>query len=429
MLVAVDSSGSYANLILPKALQGARLSARDRAFATELTYGTLRAQGSLDHLLTPYLSRRLEDLDAEVRAALRLGAYQLWRTRVPAHAAVWQTVALAPRRARGLVNAVLRKVATAVEGADPLRLADVNDPLDRLVLETAHPRWIVDAYDDALGGDLAETTLALAADDTRPTVHLAALPGRLTPSALAAESGGRVGELSPYAVYLDEGGDPGAFASIRAGAARVQDEGSQLCAIALHRAVGEPATGDRAPIVDLAAGPGGKAALLAALISGERPFAAAELRPHRAKLVRQTGVGPVVVADGRRPPFAPGTAAGVLLDAPCTGLGALRRRPEARWRRQPTDLAGLVELQRALLTASLELVRPGGVVGYVVCSPHLAEAVVAPELYVNFDLVDVPALLGLGDDARAADTQGRRLQLWPHRHGTDAMSMTILRRR
>jgi 16S rRNA (cytosine967-C5)-methyltransferase len=442
-LVAVDVTSAYANLTLPKLLRAGRLSVRDRAFTTELTYGTLRAQGTLDHLLSAHLNRPLPDLEPEVRAALRLGAYQLWRTRVPAYAAVTQTVALVPIRARGLVNAVLRKISTALQQPDPLGAALVSDPLDRLALETAHPRWIVEAYQDALGGSLAETAVALAADDARPTVHLVALPGRLTADELAVEAGGRASELSPYAVYLDEGGDPGLLPSIRSGAARVQDEGSQLCALALHRALlpaGVAAgqvyadqllatTPPPGALIDLAAGPGGKAALLAALESGRRPVIASDIRPHRARLVRTAAVSAVVVSDGRRAPFRPGSAEAVLLDAPCTGLGALRRRPEARWRRTPQDLADLVPLQHALLASALELVRPGGLVAYVVCSPHLAEAVVTPERRVGFDVLDVPALLGLDDSARAPDTDGRRLQLWPHRHGTDAMSMTLLRRR
>jgi 16S rRNA (cytosine967-C5)-methyltransferase len=443
LLVAVETTRAYANLALPRLLDASRMSIRDKAFATELSYGTLRAQGSLDHLLRPYLSRPLEGLDPEVRASLRLGAYQLWRTRVPRHAAVGQTVGIVPIRARGFANAVLRKVADAVDGPDPLQLSKIDDPLDRLALEHAHPRWIVDAYENALGPRRDELALALAADDARPTVHLAAMPSRLTADELAVEAGGRVGELSPYAVYLDAGGDPGRISSVRKGFARVQDEGSQLCVLALHRALdpvgvagslsdadeimqraqGVPEPG---PIIDLAAGPGGKAALLAALETGRRKFLAAELRPHRARLVRQAGIPAVVVADGLRPPLRPRSAEAVLLDAPCTGLGALRRRPEARWRKSPDDLATLVELQRALLASAWELLRPGGLLAYVVCSPHLSEATIAPP--DGAEILDVPALLGLGEDARSIDLDGRRLQLWPHRHGTDAMSMTLLRR-
>jgi len=424
LLLAVEIDDVYANLRLPSLLREAGLPPRDRALATELGYGTLRAQGSLDHLLTASSNRPLASLDPDVRALLRLGAYQLWRTRIPRHAAVAATVDLAVGRgARGFVNAVLRRTAERCSGPDPLGLAEVGDPYERLALQHAHPRWVVHAYADALAGDLDEAGAALAGDDTRPTVHLAALPGRITAAELAAESGGSLGPLSPYAVHLDSGGDPASLPSIRAGRARVQDEGSQLVALALHRALAADGPGD---LIDLTAGPGGKAALLAALPGGRRVLAV-ELHAHRAILVRSAGVPAVVVADGRRSPLFPGRAAGVLLDAPCTGLGALRRRPEARWRRTPKDLPNLVRSQQGLLDAALELVRPGGVVAYAVCSPHLAEAVLAPR--PDVEVIDAPALLGLGESARAPEQGGRRMQLWPHRHGTDAMSLTLLRRR
>lgn len=438
LLLAVEQDGAYANLALPGLLRAARLPLRDRALATELGYGTLRAQGSLDHLLAKSASRPIAELDPLVRALLRLGAYQLWRTRIPPHAAVAATVDLAVgRAARGFVNAVLRRTAERCAGADPLELAGITDPWDRMALEHAHPRWIVDTYAAALGGDPGATAAALAGDDARPTVHLAALPGRLTADELAVESGGRRGPLSPFAVHLDAGGDPASLRSVRAGAARVQDEGSQLCALALHRALPAGGTGlfaDRllrdepgpGHLVDLAAGPGGKAALLAALESGRRPVVALDVHRHRAALVRGV-LRAVAVADGRRPPLRPGSADGVLLDAPCTGLGALRRRPEARWRRGPDELPGLVDLQHQLLDAALALVRPGGVVAYAVCSPHLAEAVVVPR--PDAEVLDAPALLGLGADARAPEAGGHRMQLWPDRHGTDAMSLTLLRRR
>ncbi len=447
LLVAVETQGAYANLYLPRLLGAAHLPERDRAFATELGYGALRAQGSLDALVSRDASRPLAMLEPEVRAALRLGAYQLWVLRTPPHAAVSETVGLVAPRARGFVNAVLRRTADRCRTADPLGLAGL-EPRDAFALEHAHPRWIVDAFAAALGGDLAETGRALAADSARPPVHLLAVPGRMSRDELVVESGGLPGRHSPYAVILPHG-NPEALLSVRRGAARVQDEGSQLCALALHRALPDPIPRhfadvpggpvDRGTaaslladepvlerIVDLTAGPGGKAALLAGLGGPRRQVVALELHEHRARLVRDSGVRAVVSADGRRPPLAPGRADGVLLDAPCSGLGALRRRPEARWRRQPEDIAGLVSLQQALLTAAAGLVRPGGVLAYVVCSPHLDEAVAEPP--PGFAVLDVPGLLGLGVDAQAPEDP-RRLQLWPHRHGTDAMSATLWRRR
>lgn len=286
----------------------------------------------------------------------------------------------------------------------------MGDPLDRLALSSAHPRWVVDIYAAALAGT-DELEAALLADDERPRTHLAARPGRIERAELLAAAGpaATAGRWSPYAVHL-AGGEPGALRAVRDGRAGVQDEGSQLCALALHRAA--PA----GLLVDLCAGPGGKAALLAGL----RPrLLAVEQSAHRAALVRGSGIGPVVQGDGRTAPLRPGSAAAVLVDAPCSGLGALRRRPEARWRKRPDDLPALIARQRSLLDAALRLVRPGGVVGYVVCSPHLGEAVVAARPGVR--QLDAVAAAGLPGP-------GGRLQLWPHRHGTDALSLTLLQR-
>ncbi|MHB8451195.1 MAG: transcription antitermination factor NusB [Mycobacteriales bacterium] len=429
VLGAVEERGAYANLVLPRALRRSRLDARDRALATELTYGTLRAQGTLDHVLGACSTRPVAELTPAVRRVLRLAAYQLLHTRVPAHAAVSAAVDQARRVAGGgavgFTNAVLRCVAVRAAGLDPLGLAAVTSARDRLGLEHAHPGWIVDAFAAALHGDLAETGRALAADNGRPEVHLVARPGRIDRDELLALAGpgARPGRWSPYSAVLSGGGDPGRLAPVRDGRAGVQDEGSQLVALALYRAL--PGGCRRAPlVVDLCAGPGGKAALLAGLLAnggeGGRVLAV-EPAAHRARLVAASGVGWVVRADGRRPPVPPASADAVLVDAPCTGLGALRRRPEARWRRRPEELPGLVALQGELLRAALALVRPGGVVAYAVCSPVLAEADPGP--VEGTELLDAPALAGV------PGTPGSRLQLWPHRHGTDAMSLLLLRRR
>jgi 16S rRNA (cytosine967-C5)-methyltransferase len=291
-----------------------------------------------------------------------------------------------------------------------------------------HPRWIAQAFSEALGGDSDELGEALAADDARPVVHLAARPGRITATDLAAVTGGEAAPYSPYGVHLADGGDPGELAAVRDHLAHVQDEGSQLVALAL---AGAHLEGADARWLDLCAGPGGKAALLGALgaVRGAS-LDAVEKAEHRARLVGQACVGlPVTVhvADGRDSGLPERSYDRVLVDVPCTGLGALRRRPEARWRRRADDLAGLVRLQRELLLAALRLVRPGGVVAYVTCSPHRDETV-----GVVADVVrrtgaqqldarpEFPGVPGLGE--------GPHVQLWPHRHGTDAMFCALLRR-
>ena len=425
LLRAVGRDGAYANLALPALIAEARLSGRDAAFATELGYGTVRSSGTLDEIVAHCSDRAPDDIDPAVRDVLRLGAYQILRTRTPPHAAVATSVDLArasgAARAAGFVNAVLRRV-TARTWDEWTDVISAGQPaVARLAARTAHPVWIAEAFAQALGGDLAETEAALAADDRRPITHLVAWPGLVDRDALAAESGGRAGPYSPYAVHLDRGGDPGAVASVRAGRAAVQDEGSQLCALAVANV---PIAGRDERWLDLCAGPGAKAALLAALAAsrGAR-LTANELHPHRAELVRRATAPwdvEVVLGDARRLEPVEGGYDRVLLDAPCTGLGALRRRPDARWRRTPADLADLTVLQADLLAAARRLVRPGGVVGYVTCSPHPAETAAIVD---GLDLIDArPSFPGLAELG-----EGPAVQLWPHRHGTDAMFCALIR--
>jgi 16S rRNA (cytosine967-C5)-methyltransferase len=424
LLRAVSADGAFANLVLPNLLLERGLHGRDAAFATELGYGTVRAAGVLDEIVTQAAERPVDSLDPAVLDLLRLGGYQLLRTRIPPHAAVATSVDLAHAtgngRAAGLVNAVLRRVGRDDWAGWTDSLAAGGTVLRRLALHTAHPEWIAAAFSDALAGDLAETEAALAADDERPQTHLVAWPGRCDRAELLAESGGEPGPYSPYAVRMT-GGDPAAVAAVRERRAAVQDEGSQLCAVALTRAT---IAGRDERWLDLCAGPGGKAALLAAIGAqrGAR-VVANELRPHRADLVTKATAGfdvDVRVGDGRQLADETGFDR-VLVDAPCTGLGALRRRPEARWRRDPDSIAELTALQADLLAAALRLVRPGGVLAYVTCSPHLPETL---GVVAGHDLLDArplfPGVPQLGE--------GPTVQLWPHRHGTDAMFFALLRR-
>lgn len=425
---AVATAGVFANLLLPRLLRERRLDERDAAFATELAYGTLRWQGSLDVVLARCADRSLDRIDDEALACLRLGAYQLLRMRVPSHAAVAATVDLvrevAGPRPAGFVNAVLRRAAGHDWDGWIAALAPVEGA-DRLALSLGFPRWILDFYTDALGGDRTEAAAALAED--RPRTHLVARPGRITREELVAASGGEPGLYSPYAVRTT-GGDPAALAAVRDGRAAVQDEGSQVTALALAQA---PITGADARWLDVCAGPGGKAALLAGVAAQrDARLLAVDRQPHRARLVARALAGApaaTVVADGTRPAWRDGTFDRVLVDVPCSGLGALRRRPELRWRRTPDDVVRLGPLQRRLLERALDAVRSGGVVAYVTCSPHRAEtqAVVAAVTASRDDVatLDTPALLGIPDVG-----SGPGAQLWPHRHGTDAMFVALLRR-
>ena len=458
VLRQVDTDEAFANLVLPRALRSASLTGRDAAFATELTYGTLRMRGLYDAVVAQAAGRPVAEIDGPVRTVLRLGVHQLLGMRVPDHAAVSATVGLARQQvsqgAGGFVNAVLRRVSSQDRDAWVASLVEgLEDPLARLALEHSHPEWVVRALRASLVAargaapedsvaDSGELARLLAAHNTPGPLTLVARPGLGAEEELEA-GGARPAGIAPTAWELPQG-DPGALAAVREGRAAVQDAGSQLLTIALAQApLPELAEGSEQRWLDLCAGPGGKAGLLAALAAqqGAR-LRANEVSEHRAELLRHTLVGPVhagarvdvTVGDGRDVGAEePDTYDRVLVDAPCTGLGALRRRPEARWRRSPQDLGTLGPLQRALLDSALTAVRPGGLVAYATCSPHLAETelVVKDVLKRRPDVepVDVRPLLRDRSGAPVPDTgDGPWAQLWPHRHGTDGMFVALLRR-
>lgn len=444
VLRQVSSGGAYANLALPTALRSAKISGRDAAFATELTYGTLRAQGLLDVVIAEAAGRPVSRIDEMVLDVLRLGAYQILRTRVDDHAAVNTSVELVKangeQKATGFANGVLRSITRTPPKKWLTRItSDLGDPIEALALEHSHPRWIADVFNQSLGGSAdipaAELADALAADDARPLVHLAARPGQISGEELALTTGGEEGRWSPYAVYLSEG-DPGKLEPVRDGLASVQDEGSQLIALAVARA---EVDGDQGRWLDLCSGPGGKTAFLAAWGLGDGAVVdAVEPAEHRADLVRKATDGlPVAVhvGDGRDPAGISGLDMPgdgfdrVLVDAPCTGLGALRRRPEARWRKTPEDVPPLVSLQRDLLRSALGVTKPGGVVVYSTCSPHPAEtAGVARSIAEETGAVIEDATALFPELAGAELDSAPFVQLWPHRHGTDAMFFAVLRK-
>lgn len=442
MLIAVTDRDAYANLLLAATLRERSLHGQDAALATELVYGTLRGRGTYDAIISLCADRDLDRIDPPIREVLRLGAHQLLGMRVKPHAAVATSVDLAVdvagRRPSGFVNAVLRRIAMRdldswIEIAAPDRLTDLTGHLS---VRYSHPRWIVAALADALGedasGPLAETEAALAADGERPAVTLCAVPGLATADELIA-AGSAPARWSLYGAYLAQG-DPGAIAAVAEHRAGVQDEASQLAALALSRAETD---GPDRRWLDICAGPGGKARLLAGLAAGrDAVLVAADLHEHRARMVSEavSGIASAcaVNADSTVPAWRPGAFDRVLADVPCSGLGSLRRRPEARWRRSADDVHAVGALQRRLLAAALDSARPGGIVGYVTCSPHVAETreVIAGTLAARADVhvLDAPALLGEVPGLRCPDPYGRYAQFWPHRHGTDAIFVALLRR-
>jgi 16S rRNA (cytosine967-C5)-methyltransferase len=409
-LERVDEDGAYANLVLPPMLRRSRLTLSERAAVTDLVYGSLRMRAALDFAMAPLSRQPLDRLEPLVRRGLRLGAYELLFGGTAAHAAVAETVGAVARAGHrgqaGYVNAVLRRLATATPAwPDP-----ETDPAGWATTRGSHPAWIVEEALSRLGS--RELVALVEADNTRPEVSLRATPGRTTRDELLAELAGaglaaRPSPVSPDCVTLERG-DPGGLAAVREGRAVVQDAASALVAPAVGAGPGDL-------VADLAAGPGGKAGHLAAL--GARVLAV-EAQRRRARLVAGTaarlGVADrllTVVGDGRRPPLRPGAADAALVDAPCTNLGSLRRRPEARWRHGPGDVAALVELQLGLLEAAADAAKAGGTVLYSVCTWTRAET----------DDV-VAELLARRDDLRLEETR----QLWPHRDGTDGMFLARL---
>ena len=432
VLKTVRVDKAYTNLVLPAAISHYKLSGRDAAFTTELAAGTIRLRGTYDAIIGACSDRPMTKVEARVLDALRLGAHQLLSMRVPSHAAISTTVDIVHLRtgsgAAGFANAVLRAVSEHDLDEWIARVApDARKaPTQHAAIAYSHPTWVVDELRGALGA--AELPDLLAADNVAPAVTLVSRPGRSTRDELPGEPT----PYSPYGVVLPSG-DPGAVPAVAEGRAGVQDEGSQLVATVLADA---PLEGPDRRWLDLCAGPGGKSALLAGLAAERGAMVVAnELQTHRTGLVARAlrgadAVAGIVTGDGTRPPYRAGSFDRVLVDAPCTGLGALRRRPEARWARKPEDLIALVMLQRTLANAALDLVRPGGVLLYATCSPVLSETstVVGAITQTRRDVVLEDAAPLLSQVPNCAGPLPGTLQLWPHRHGTDAMFMALFRR-
>ena len=415
VLAEVGLQGAYSNLILPKALSESILEANDRALATELVYGTLRMQGRHDHFISAASDRSLEQIDPKALIVLRLGTHQLKQMRVPSHAAIYESVELAKKvvgkSTASFVNAILRKI----DSLDFEQLSKPTQEYARLALEYSHPEWIVSSYFDSLKNS-SDVISLLQANNNPAKPTLIAWPGLATQGELL-EAGALAIARSSVAATFD--GNPGDIAAIRERRAGVQDLGSQLVVEKFYDQF-KP----NLRWLDLCAGPGGKAAYLSALLKRDGgSLLANEISNERAKLVSQVMQhGEVNVCDGRSMPDELGKFDRILLDAPCTGIGALRRRPEVRWRRNLQDLKNLTQLQSELLESATRLLSPGGIIAYVTCSSHQAETKFQIRSFLkqhsNFTRISV-------QDERA-DIDGD-LQLWPHRDGTDAMFLSLLR--
>jgi len=425
LLSEVNRNDGYSNLLLPQALNASKLQDRDRSLVTELLYGTIRMQGKHDWVLAQISDRPWTEVDPGIIDICRLGVHQIHEMRIPDHAAVAATVEVARKRIgeskASFVNALLRSVTrkSLEEWFAPLEA--ISDPVERFSIHYSHPEWIVSAYYDLLK-DWTEVEAALKINNEAATPTLVSWPGFSTQQDLI-DIGGEPTEYSPYGVHWK--GNPGALDLIKARKIGVQDEGSQLVAEVFAKAA------DGASWLDLCAGPGGKAALLSS-IAKQRDirFTANEISSARAELVSQVVHGArVLVSDGRTIGTSSEKFDAILIDAPCTGLGALRRRPEVRWRRTLQDLRALTQLQRELVDSAIDALKPGGVLGYATCSPHLAETSIQivdiKRKHSNLSQIDVDQYLP--HNLHEATRDGA-MSLWTHKHGTDAMYLALFRK-
>lgn len=426
LISEVNRNDGYSNLLLPQALTASNLEERDRNLVTELVYGTIRMQGKHDWVLSQISDRPWSEVDAGIVDVARMGVHQIHEMRIPDHAAVAATVEVARKRVgeskASFVNALLRSVTRKpmLEWFAPL--ADIKDPIERMAIQYSHPEWIISAYYDLLK-DWEQVESALAINNVPALPTLVSWPGYSTQDELIA-LGAEPTKYSELGARWK--GNPGSLELIRHRLAGVQDEGSQLVATVFASFAGGKKW------LDLCAGPGGKAALLAA-IARERSieFTANEISVPRAELVKRVVHGARVwVGDGRDIASHNEKFDAILIDAPCTGLGALRRRPEVRWRRNLQDLRELTALQRELIESAISILEPGAVLGYATCSPHLAETTVHVidilKKHPELELLDVTSKLPneLEDGVR-----GGAMSLWTHRHGTDAMFLAVFAKR
>jgi 16S rRNA (cytosine967-C5)-methyltransferase len=423
----VNRRGGYSNLLLPQALADSSFDERDRGFTTELVYGTIRMQGLYDYIFSQISDRPWNEVDAEIVDLARMGAHQVFSMRTPPHAAVSATVDVARKKlgeSKGsFVNALMRKATSKelAEWLEPLR--SETDVIKRMSIEYSHPEWIISAYFDLLKNEsLVRDELISNNTPAKPT--LVSWPGSSSQEELIS-LGGEPTRYSRYGALLNE--PPASLEVIRHRRAGVQDEGSQLVA-----QIFSDATMSARVTLDLCAGPGGKAALLSHIcdVSG-RDFVANEISEPRAALVKKViGKFPVIVGDARSISDSNRTYDAILADVPCTGLGALRRRPEVRWRRTLKDLAPLLQLQSEIVEAALGVLEAGGIFGFATCSPHYAETTAQVQSILrkheDLELIDISAYLPEGLEG---SNRGGALSLWGHLHNTDSMYLALFRKR
>lgn len=422
---------------MPTLLTDAKLPDRDNAFAQELAFSTIRWQLTYDRIIGTVSSRPVEEIEPILLNNLRLGVHQLLQMRVPAHASINESVNLVRQacgeKVVGFANGVLRRISDkSFDDWVTTVTAMAKTETESLSIRYSHPEWIVRALQQALKSDGLESELdrLLTSNNAPALVTMIALPGLSDRKDFLAH-GALTTYNSPYGFIL-ESGNPSDIAEVRTGEVRVQDEGSQIAALAL---LAGKEVGEGEKWLDMCAGPGGKAALLAALArKSGASLVANELQEHRAELVtnalRPFSEVEIQSIDGRTfGSSSPNSFDRILLDAPCTGLGALRRRPEARWRRNAEDLKSLVELQFELLQSAYTALKPGGILLYVTCSPHLSEttALISKAIReLGVMVLDLTADLNESYFSGSLPTNRKTVQLYTNRDGTDCMFMALL---
>ncbi len=437
LLDRIQSDDAFANLLLPTLINRAKLDSRDAAFVQELAFGTIRNWLLYEKIIEAASSRKIDDIEPDAQIVLVLGVHQLLEMRVPTHAAINESVNLAKTKASkgsvGFVNAVLRKIALKDKDDWIDHVTKGLSEIEALSIQYSHPTWIVQAFKTALSSRGMEDQLEnlLVSNNLAPKVSIAALPGFCSREDFGFDK--QAENMSPIGFEIS--GNPADIELVSNGFARVQDQGSQLVTLAL---VSAPIEVEDESWLDMCAGPGGKAALLAALsLSSHQRFVPNEVSEHRAQLVsnalKPLGSFEVRTLDGRSYGEGRERFSRILLDAPCTGLGALRRRPESRWRRNTDDLVDLVKLQRELIESAWKALEPGGVVAYVTCSPHLSETTgqvswAEGKFRGELELLNANEILNSLNPALGLDESLRTAQLWPHVHGTDAMFLALMRK-
>jgi 16S rRNA (cytosine967-C5)-methyltransferase len=425
----VNRNGAFANLRLPELLSESELDLRDRSFVTELAYGTLRMQGKHDFAISLKADRPINELDEKIVDLLRLGIHQIFEMRVPIHAAVGETVevarAVAGESKASYVNALLRSISADLDLYEAVK-SDVKLPeIEKLSILYSHPIWIINSYFDQLK-DWSAVEELLRINNIPVSPHIVAWPGKSSVEEIL-QVGGEKLPIGTFSVLSDS--LPNDYPAIKDKRAGIQDMGSQLVAEIFF------ATKNESPLkwLDLCAGPGGKAALLHNLLLTEKPndsFLANEPTSHRADLVaRVVPKNKVISLDGRDFQSFGEKFDRILIDAPCSGLGALRRRPEARWRRSLNDLKELLPLQRELIDSAYEMLNPGGIIGFATCSPLLAETksqiLDAKYRHKDLKILDIAQFSPSGSTGVNPDGS---LQLWTHRDGSDSMFMALLQK-